>query len=169
VREQAPDCIVLDVMLPDYNGWEITERIRDNPRTAKIPIILLTARVEDEDKVFGLDLGADDYVTKPFNPHELLARVRARLRRSQKPQSPQEIRVGELHMEVGSRTVTLAGSEIDLTPTEFDLLRTLMQQPGYVFARDELLEEALGYTFEGLGRALDSHIKNLRRKKVTIT
>jgi DNA-binding response OmpR family regulator len=90
VREHMPDCIVLDVMLPDHNGWEITERIRENPRTAKIPIIMLTARVADDDKVFGLDLGADDYVTKPFNPHELLACVRARLRRSQKPQSSQE-------------------------------------------------------------------------------
>jgi DNA-binding response OmpR family regulator len=109
VREQAPDCIVLDVMLPDYNSWEITERIRANPRTAKIPIIMLTARVDDEEKVFGLDLGTDDYVAKPFNPHELLARIRARLRRSQQPQSPQELRVGELHMDIGGRTSTLVG------------------------------------------------------------
>lgn len=104
-------------MLPDYNGWEITEHIRDNLRIAKVPIIMLTTRVDDEEKVFGLDLGADDYVTKPFNPHELLARIRARLRRSQQPQSPQELRVGELHMDIGGRTVTLAGQEIDLTST----------------------------------------------------
>ena len=109
VRDHLPDCILLDVMLPDYNGWEITEHIRDNPRTAKVPIIMLTARVDDEEKDFELDLGADNYVTKPFNPHELLARIPARLRRTQQPQSPQELRVRELHMDIGGRTVTLAG------------------------------------------------------------
>lgn len=163
-RDQASDCIVLDVMLPDYNGWEITQRIRANPRTAEIPILMLTARVDDMDKVYGLDLGADDYVTKPFNPRELLARIRARLRRSQPPQTARPLRVGQLHMDLDRHIVTLAGIEINLTPTELALLRTLMQNPGYVFARDELLEKAVGYTFEGLGRTLDSHIKNLRRK-----
>jgi two-component system alkaline phosphatase synthesis response regulator PhoP len=164
VRDQAPDCIVLDVMLPDYNGWEITQRIRANPRTAQIPIIMLTARVEDTDKIHGLDLGADDYVTKPFNPHELLARIRARLRRAQPAPPARQFQVGQLYMDLDRYIVTVAGKEIDLTPTEFDLLRTLIQNPGHVFARDELLEEAVGYTFEGLGRTLDSHIKNLRRK-----
>lgn len=163
-RDQAPDCIVLDVMLPDYNGWEITRRIRANPHTAEIPIIMLTARVEDTDKIHGLDLGADDYVTKPFNPHELLARIRARLRRSQPSQPARQLRVGQLAMDLDRYLVTVAGNEVNPIPTEFDLLRTLMQRPGYVFARDELLEEAVGYTFEGLGRTLDSHIKNLRRK-----
>ncbi len=164
VRDQAPDCLVLDVMLPDHDGWEITQRIRADQRSAAIPIIMLTARIDDMDKVHGLDLGADDYVTKPFNPHELLARIRARLRRSQPPQPARRLQVGKLQMDVSRHIVTLAGNEIDLTPTEFDLLRTLMQNPGYVFARDELLEKAVGYTFEGLGRTLDSHINNLRRK-----
>jgi len=164
VRDRAPDCLILDVMLPDYDGWEITRRMRADQRTAQIPIIMLTARVDDMDKVQGLELGADDYVTKPFNPRELLARIRARLRRSQAPQPARQLRIGHLYMDLDRHIVTHAGNEIDLTPTEFDLLRTLMQNPGYVFARDELLEQAVGYTFEGLGRTLDSHIKNLRRK-----
>jgi two-component system alkaline phosphatase synthesis response regulator PhoP len=164
VRDQAPDCIVLDVLLPDLVGWDIIQRIRADPRTAKIPIIMLTARVADAEKVLGLELGADDYVTKPFNPRELLARIRARLRRSQTSRRARQIQLGQLEMDLDRHIVTVAGEEIDLTPTEFDLLRCLMQNPGYVFSRDELLEEAVGYTFEGLGRALDSHIKNLRRK-----
>jgi DNA-binding response OmpR family regulator len=164
VGDQSPDCLVLDVMLPDHDGWEITQRIRADQRSAEIPIIMLTARIDDMDKVQGLELGADDYVTKPFNPRELLARIRACLRCSQPPQPVPQLQVGELHMDVSRHIVTLAGNEINLTPTEFDLLRTLMQNPGYVFARDELLEKAVGYTFEGLGRTLDSHIKNLRRK-----
>jgi len=164
VRDQAPDCIVLDVLLPDLVGWDIIQRIRTDPRTAEIPIIMLTARVADAEKVLGLELGADDYVTKPFNPRELLARIRARLRRSQTSRRARQIQLGQLEMDLDRHIVTVAGEEIDLTPTEFDLLRCLMQNPGYVFSRDELLEEAVGYTFEGLGRALDSHIKNLRRK-----
>ena len=164
-HDRSPDCLVLDVMLPDHDGWEITRCIRANQQSADIPIIMLTARIDDMDKVLGLELGADDYVTKPFNPRELLARIRARLRRAQPSQSAApQLQVGELRLDVERHTVTLAGEMIDLTPTEFDLLRTLMQHPGYVFARDELLEKALGYTLEGLGRTLDSHIKNLRRK-----
>ena len=164
VRDQAPDCIVLDVLLPDLVGWDIIQRIRTDPRTAEIPIIMLTARVADAEKVLGLELGADDYVTKPFNPRELLARIRARLRRSQPSRRARQIQLGQLEMDLDRHIVTVAGEEIDLTPTEFDLLRCLMQNPGYVFSRDELLEEAVGYTFEGLGRTLDSHIQNLRRK-----
>jgi two-component system alkaline phosphatase synthesis response regulator PhoP len=164
VRDQAPDCIVLDVLLPDLVGWDIIQRIRTDPRTAEIPIIMLTARVADAEKVLGLELGADDYVTKPFNPRELLARIRARLRRSQTSRRARQIQLGQLEMDLDRHIVTVVGEEIDLTPTEFDLLRCLMQNPGYVFSRDELLEEAVGYTFEGLGRTLDSHIKNLRRK-----
>jgi len=163
-RDQIPDCLVLDVMLPDHDGWEITRRIRADQQIADMPIIMLTARIDDMDKVLGLELGADDYVTKPFNPRELLARIRARLRRAQLPQSAPQLQVGELCMDIERHTVTLARKEIELTPTEFDLLRTLMQNPDYVFARDELLEKSLGYTLEGLGRTLDSHIKNLRRK-----
>lgn len=164
VREEAVDCMVLDVMLPDFDGWQITQRIRANRRTAEIPIIMLTARVADMDKVQGLELGADDYMTKPFNPRELLARIRARLRRSQPAQVVTILQVGALQLDMARRVVLRGEKEIALTRTEFDLLRTLMQHPDYVFARDELLEKALGYTFEGLGRTLDSHIKNLRRK-----
>ena len=164
VGEQAADCVVLDVMWPDFDGWQITQRIRANRRTVEIPIIMLTARVADMDKVQALELGADDYMTKPFNPRELLARIRARLRRSPPAHLATLIQVGPLQMEVGRRVVLRAENEIALTPTEFELLRTLMQHPDYVFARDELLEKAIGYTFEGLGRTLDSHIKNRRRK-----
>ncbi|MGB0383926.1 MAG: response regulator transcription factor [Ardenticatenaceae bacterium] len=164
VRKEAVDCMVLDVMLPDFDGWQITRRIRANRRTADIPIIMLTARVADMDKVQGLELGADDYMTKPFNPRELLARIRARLRRSQPAEVVTVLQVGTLQLDLARRVVLRGEQEIGLTQTEFDLLRTLMEHPDYVFARDELLEKALGYTFEGLGRTLDSHIKNLRRK-----
>jgi DNA-binding response OmpR family regulator len=144
--EEPPDCIVLDLMLPDHDGWEITEPIQDNPHTAKTPIIMLTAR---EDKILRLDLGADDYLTKPFNPHVLLARIRVRVCRSQQHQSPQESQVGELHMDVGGRTVTVAWEGIDLTPTEFALMRTLMLHQGYVFSRDEMLEKRWATLLKG--------------------
>ncbi len=164
VSNYAPDCVVLDVMMPDLDGWEILRRIREQAKTAVIPVIMLTARVEETDKIHGLNLGADDYMTKPYSMGELIARIRARLRRTQ-PSSPQrQLRTGQITLDLDAVSVSIAETEIDLTRTEFDLLRTLMQQPERVFTREELLEEALGYTYEGLGRTLDSHIKNLRRK-----
>ena len=126
---------------------------------------MLTARVEDTDKIVGLELGADDYIAKPFNPHEVVARVRAVLRRaSGAPAATQVIQIGGLKMAVDRHRVTLDGAPIELTPTEFDLLKVLLEQAGHAFTRMELVEKGLGYNFEGLDRTIDSHIKNLRRK-----
>jgi two-component system, OmpR family, alkaline phosphatase synthesis response regulator PhoP len=165
IHNERPDCIVLDVMLPDEDGWSVTRKIRSDNRVKHTPIILLTARVDDTDKIIGLELGADDYVTKPFNPREIIARIRVQLRHAQQTDIPQSIlSVDGLSLDVAKRRVTLQGEEIELTATEFDILRTLMQSAGYVFTRDELIQKALGYSFAGLGRTIDSHIKNLRQK-----
>ena len=126
---------------------------------------MLTARVEDTDKIIGLELGADDYVTKPFNPREVVARVRALLRRTQRAAPPvTALVVGDLRMDVERRDVHVRDTAVELTPTEFSLLQTLMESPGYVFTRTELMDRALGYDYSGVDRMLDSHIKNLRRK-----
>lgn len=169
LHQQRPDLVILDLMLPDQDGWDITKRVRNDPELADIPIIMLTARVEDSDKIVGLELGADDYITKPFNPREVVARARALLRRAQSgfsvADSDQEVyQVGRLRLDIRRRKLTCDGEDIDLTPSEFELLRVLMSNPGFVFTRDELVEKALGYSYEGLGRTLDSHIKNLRKK-----
>jgi len=154
-------------MLPDRDGWDITRLIRADPTLAATPIIMLTARVEDTDKIVGLEIGADDYITKPFNPRELVARVRALFRRShlEVDATPAQIlQVGDLRLDTGRREFCVRDQSVDLTPTEFDLLYVLMESPGYAFTRDELLEKGMGYTYPGMGRTLDSHIKNLRRK-----
>ncbi len=167
LRREIPDLLVLDLMLPDRDGWDITRLIRADARLATTPIIMLTARIEDSDKIVGLEVGADDYVTKPFNPREVVARVRALLRRSHLERgtaAPLVLQSGELRLDTGRRALTKNGEPVELTPSEFELLRVLMENPGYVFTRDELLEKALSYTYEGMGRTLDSHIKNLRRK-----
>jgi two-component system alkaline phosphatase synthesis response regulator PhoP len=166
LRVEQPDLIILDLMLPDWDGWEITRRIRADSRLAALPIIMLTARVDDADKILGLELGADDYMTKPFNPREVVARVRARLRRSQPggmSQSP-ITETGPLRLDRARREVTVSGRAVDLTPTEFNLLTVFMERPGVAFTRSELIERALGYEYLGMERTLDSHIKNLRRK-----
>jgi two-component system alkaline phosphatase synthesis response regulator PhoP len=165
LRRERPDLLLLDLMLPNRDGWEITRIIRQDEHLADLPIIMLTARVEDTDKILGLELGADDYVTKPFNPREVVARVRAQLRRAQRPNvTPSLLVVGDLVMDENRRTLQVHGQLVDLTPTEFSILRILMSNPGYVFTRSELVERALGYTYDGMDRTLDSHIKNLRRK-----
>jgi two-component system alkaline phosphatase synthesis response regulator PhoP len=152
-------------MLPDRDGWDITRLVRSDEKLAGLPIIMLTARVEDTDKIVGLELGADDYIAKPFNPVEVVARVRAVLRRATgAPVTPRIIQVGELRLDLDRHEVTMAGRPIELTPTEFDLLRVLMEQRGHAFTRLELVEKGLGYTFEGMERTIDSHIKNLRKK-----
>ncbi len=166
LRREKPDLLILDLMLPDRDGWDITRIVRNDPGLRALPIIMLTARVEDADKIIGLELGADDYITKPFNPREVVARVRALLRRSQleSPPPPAVLLVGGLRLDVGQRALWVDDDAVDLTPTEFDLLRVLMEAPGYAFTRDELLEKSMGYAYVGMGRTLDSHIKNLRRK-----
>ena len=171
LRQEKPEVVLLDLMLPDMDGWDITRMVRSDANLAQTLIIMLTARVEDSDKIVGLEIGADDYVTKPFNPPEVVARVRAQLRaKSRHAQGVQAIaqtitlRTGDLQMDVGKREVLVNGRIVDLTPTEFTLLQTLMESPGYVYTRNELIEKGLGYEYIGMDRTLDSHIKNLRKK-----
>jgi len=167
VRHDRPELVVLDLMLPDQDGWEIIRLVRADAGLASLPIIVLTARVEDTDKIVGLELGADDYVTKPFNPRELVARVRSVLRRTSPGGELSQRRVLQqagLLMDLDRHEVLLDGQPVELTATEFALLRALLESPGYAFTRMELIEQGLGYEYEGLERTLDSHIKNLRRK-----
>lgn len=167
LRSEHPVLLLLDLMLPGMDGWEIARRIRSDASLAATPIIMLTARVEDTDKILGLELGADDYVTKPFNPREVLARVRAQLRRHQRGQetaAPHTLQVGRLRLDSARHEATLDNLPLDLTRTEYGLLRMLMENPSYVFTRSEMIEQVLGYNYEGMERTLDSHIKNLRRK-----
>lgn len=167
LRRDRPDLLVLDLMLPDRDGWDVTRLVRADATLADTPIIMLTARIEDTDKILGLELGADDYITKPFNPREVLARIRAMLRRQQRITdhgATAILQVGQLRLDIARHDVTLNGVLLDLTRTEFSLLQTLMQNPGYVFTRSELIEKALGHSYESIERSLDTHIKNLRRK-----
>lgn len=166
LRSEKPDLLVLDLMLPDRDGWEITRIIRADATLGATPIIMLTARVEDADKIIGLELGADDYITKPFNAREIVARVRALLRRAQFAQMtpPSQLRVGGLLLDMDQRTLLVQEKAIDLTRTEFTLLQILMANPGHTFTRDELLEKSMGYAYEGMGRTLDTHMSNLRKK-----
>jgi two-component system alkaline phosphatase synthesis response regulator PhoP len=163
IRSETITLVILDLMLPDRDGWEITRTIRADRRLAPLPVIMLTARVGDSDKLLGLELGADDYITKPFNPHEVVARTRTVLRRVQPPSSP-IIHIDALEMDTDSRSVTLYGALVELTPTEYAILKTLMQNPNYVFSRAELISRSLGYEYESIERTLDSHIRNLRKK-----
>jgi len=160
-RESRPDLIVLDLMLPDIDGLEVCRTLRHE---SDVPIIMLTARTTDQDKLTGLDLGADDYVSKPFSPKELAARVRAVLRRLPGERGPEEIKSGELSMNFAKHEAWFAGRPLDLTSVEFKLLGVLAKEPGRVFSRASLIEEALGYDFEGFDRTIDVHILNLRRK-----
>ncbi|MEW6661126.1 MAG: winged helix-turn-helix domain-containing protein [Bacillota bacterium] len=167
---QQPDVVILDVMLPGRDGFEVCRLLRARDETAAIPIILLTAKGEEFDKVLGLELGADDYVTKPFSPRELTARVKARLRRRNSEARPLpkelagEIRAGALVMRPEHFQVLLHGESIDLTPKEFELLRHLMQSPGKVLKRDYLLDQVWGYDFAADTRTVDVHIRYLRQK-----
>jgi two-component system alkaline phosphatase synthesis response regulator PhoP len=163
LRREKPDLMLLDLMLPDRDGYDITRLVRSDQSLAHIPIIMLTARVDDADKIIGLELGADDYVTKPYNPREVLARVRARLR-TPEPQQPQKLRHGGIELDVARHEVSVDGRAVDLTPTEYDLLLVFLQRPGVVFRRSELMEKGLGMDYEGIERTLDSHIRNLRHK-----
>ncbi|MCB0166603.1 MAG: response regulator transcription factor [Anaerolineae bacterium] len=163
-RQNRPDLIVLDLGLPDLDGLDVTRALR---KESNVPIIMLTARGDESDKLIGLELGADDYLTKPFSPKELVARVRAVLRRTEMAQSSpgQEIiRVAELTLDLPRMRATLNERLIDLTPTEFELLAALASQPGRIFTRAQLLDAVHGVAFESYERAIDAHIKNIRRK-----
>jgi DNA-binding response OmpR family regulator len=163
-RESHPDLIVLDLMLPGCSGTEVCKTIRSE---SDVPIIMLTARTTEDDKLTGLDLGADDYVTKPFSPKELAARVRAVLRRlpdQSLQRGPAEIKRGDLLLDIHKRQVFRAGKPINLTSTEFNLLAVMAREPQRIFSRAELITRTLGYDFEGFDRTIDVHILNLRRK-----
>jgi two-component system alkaline phosphatase synthesis response regulator PhoP len=164
-RDKAPDLVVLDLGLPGLDGLDVTRQLRQGQSTAALPILMLTARDDELDKLLGLELGADDYLTKPFSPRELVARVKAVLRRADRPVGAGDvIRVGDLELDVPRMRTQVAGTSVDLTPTEFTLLATLARQPGRIFTRSQLLDALHGVAFESYERAIDSHIKNLRRK-----
>ena len=163
-RREKPDLIVLDLMMPGMDGLDVCRNLR---REGNIPIIMLTARVEESDKLVGLELGADDYITKPFSPRELVARVRVVLRRASGDLTSEIIRVGEVSLDRTRYESTLPEKTIQLTPTEFEILATLMKQPGRIFSRAQLLTAVHGIAFESYERAIDSHIRNLRRKLET--
>jgi two-component system alkaline phosphatase synthesis response regulator PhoP len=161
-RHEKPDLVVLDLMLPEMDGWDVCRALR---KESEVPIVMLTARVEESDKLVGLELGADDYVTKPFSPRELVARVRAVLRRVQGlPLEPERISRRDITVDIARHAVTIGDKSVDLTPTEFDLLATLMRDPGRAFTRSQLLEQTQGYAYDGYERTIDVHIKNLRKK-----
>ena len=164
IRRRHPDLVVLDLGLPAVDGMEVTREVR---RTSDVPIVMLTARDDEIDKVLGLEMGADDYITKPFRPRELVARVKAVLRRTDREMAPgngDSIRVRDVTLDVPRMRVDVAGRAVDLTPTEFQLLATLARQPGRIFTRAQLLDAIHGVAFESYERAIDSHVKNLRRK-----
>ncbi len=160
----APALVVLDLMLPDIDGIEVCRRLRAN---SDVPILMLTARDEDIDKIIGLEVGADDYLTKPFNPRELVARIKSILRRASPERRELETEVithGDLRIDAGRREATVDGEEVQLAPKEFDLLWELLDHRGLVLTRDQLLERVWGYTFAGDTRTVDVHVRQLRRK-----
>jgi len=148
IRAERPDLIVLDLMLPKRDGWEITRWLRSDEKLAAIPVLMLTARVEDADKIQGLEIGADDYLRRSHS----------------QPSAPRLLDVRGLHLDIDQHQLALNQKQIELTPTEFELLRTLMENLNHAFTRSELIEKALGYAYEGFERTLDSHVKNLRKK-----
>lgn len=161
-RAERPDMIVLDLGLPGMDGLDVTRRLRAQ---SSVPIIMLTARSEESDRIVGLELGADDYIVKPFSPKELVARIRAVLRRADATLGGGEmIRAGALEIDLPKRRVTVGDEEIDLTATEFDLLVTLARHPGRIYTRPQLLDAIHGVSFESYERSVDAHVKNLRRK-----
>jgi len=165
VERKAPDLIVLDLRLPDVPGEEVCQKIRQRRDT---PILMLTAKVEEEDKIRGLSIGADDYVTKPFSPRELVARVRAILRRVKAEREPQRDLIsfdnGKVRIDVAKQEVSLNGEIVTLTPNEYKLLLALARYPGRVYTRSELINKVQGYEYEGYDRTIDAHVKNLRQK-----
>lgn len=167
--EESPDLVLLDLMLPGMSGLDVCKTLRQNPKTKNIPIIMLTAKSEEIDKVIGLELGADDYVTKPFSPRELVARIKAVIRRSSQeniPSSDDVLRVGELELDVGKHRIKVSGQKVELTSKEFSLLKTLIEAGGRVLSRDYLLDKVWGYdkSLNIETRTVDMHIGQLRKK-----
>lgn len=164
IRKNKPDLVVLDVMLPKMDGFDLCRRLRSEGN--QVPIIMVTARDDDIDKILGLELGADDYLTKPFNPRELVARVRAVLRRGAVknggPQSP--IQIGDLEIDIAGREISIEGERVDLRTQEFEVLKVLVENKGVVLSREQLLSKAWGYDFYGQTRTVDVHIAQIRRK-----
>ena len=161
-RHEKPALVLLDLNLPTIDGLDVSRTLR---KESNVPIIMLTARVEEADRLIGLELGADDYIVKPFSPREVVARVRAVLRRSEGEATPvEQFSAGELALDLGKHSLQVHGHRVELTPTEFDLLAVMMQNPGRAFTRLQLLEHVQGEAFEGYERTVDAHVKNLRQK-----
>jgi DNA-binding response OmpR family regulator len=164
-RKHQPDLVILDIMMPEMDGLEVCRRLRQDPATADIPILMLTAKAEEPDRVLGLELGADDYVAKPFGVRELLARVKALLRRLDVASDPSEVvRIGKLIIDSGRRSVTIDDKPLQLTATEFNLLRALAERAGRVMSRDDLISLARGEDVSVIDRTVDVHIASLRHK-----
>lgn len=165
VQREKPDLVLLDLMLPGMDGLEICRTLKGTPSTAALPIIMLTAKAEEVDKIIGLELGADDYMTKPFSPRELIARIKAVLRRSQKETAlPGELQVGRLRFNFSRYEVSMGGVKLELTPKEYELLKMLATNLGKVFTREQLLEKVWGYEYFGDTRTVDVHVRHLRAK-----
>ena len=163
-RDETPDLIVLDLMLPGLEGTDVCRILKQDERTRSIPILMLTAKSEEIDRIIGLELGADDYVVKPFSPREIALRIRNILRRRTAPETPGPVRAGPLVIDVEGHHVSVSGSTVSLTATEFKLLAVLFQRRGRVQTREELLDVVWGYDYMGYGRTVDAHIKRLREK-----
>lgn len=164
IKEKLPNLIILDVMLPDEDGLSIVKKLRSNPETRKIPVIMVTAKTTELDKVKGLDMGADDYLTKPFGVMELISRVKALLRRCDGMEDEKLYSVGGLTLDIEKHSVSVGGEPVELTYKEYELLRLLVQNAGTVTSRDAIMERVWGTDFEGESRTLDMHIKTLRQK-----
>ena len=165
-RQRQPSLVLLDLMLPGMNGEDVCRTLRQE---SNVPIIMVTARVEEEDRLAGLDMGADDYITKPFSPRELAARVRAVLRRSDREHAREQetggvLAVDEIVVDLNGRTVRVAGKSVGLTPTEYRLLTYFMESAGRTVSREQIIQNSFGYEFDGFDRTVDTHISNLRRK-----
>jgi two-component system, OmpR family, response regulator BaeR len=161
VRKSQPDLVLLDLMLPGMDGMSVCREVR---KFSSVPIIMATAKAEEIDRLLGLELGADDYICKPFSPREVVARVKAVLRRTCPEPAEKNLSLGAISLDEASHQARVSGSALELTPSEFRLLQVLISQPGRVFSRDELLARVQGYDCEGYDRTIDSHIKNLRKK-----
>lgn len=164
ITEKVPDLVLLDIMLPDMDGLEIVKKLRSRPDTVRVPIILVTAKTTELDKVKGLDIGADDYLTKPFGVMELISRVKALLRRSSALQDDKQLVLGDITLDSERREVNVDGELCELTFKEFELLKLLMVNAGIVLHRDTIMSDVWGTDYEGESRTLDMHIKTLRQK-----